>query len=917
METKDSLLMPKTNFEMRGNLSQKEPKLVEKWQKDDVYHHMNENRTLGEYVLHDGPPYANGAMHCGHMLNRVLKDFVIRIKNMEGHETPFIFGWDTHGLPIENMVTKMGVNRKTTPVFDFREKCRDYALSQVERQKADIKRLGCLGDYDNPYITLNKEFEAREIHCFSEMALQGLIYKGLKPVYWSPSSESALAEAEIEYQDVEAYTIYVAFNTIDGKNIVPNDTKFLIWTTTPWTLPANLAICANPEFNYGLYKTNIGTLLFLEDLKDELTEKIGLTECELLKEFKGKDLEGIVAKHPFYDRESLLILGDYVTGDTGTGLVHIAPGHGEDDYQVCLKYGIKPYCPVDEHGMMMKECGPRLEGMFYEDANKEVLKILEENGALLKEETITHSYPHDWRTHKPVIFRATPQWFCSISPIRENLIKDIHNVKWLPKWGETRMVNMIKDRNDWCISRQRVWGVPIPIIYCEDGTPILEREVFDHIEYLVRENGSNIWYKLDAVELLPEGYKNEHSPNGVYKKEKDIMDVWFDSGSSWNGVLNERGLKYPADLYLEGSDQYRGRFNSSLILSEALYKTAPYKKVVSHGFVMDEKWEKMSKSKGNGLDPIKIINVYGSDILRLWASLTDYQQDVRISENIIKTISEQYRKIRNTFRFMLGNLSNGSLEDTFKESDIQTKFEKIDLFILAKLEEVKNKFINFVDEFNFISAMTEIMKFMSDDLSSFYFDLAKDILYCEAKDSTRRKQVQTVINECLFTVMRLLNPIIPFTMDEVNQNYPLRSKDNVQLYDYPKVSNNYDKSLLDEYNLIRNLRDDVLKALEESRNKGEIGKSNDAMIEIKVEDSKTKAVFDSIPLNELSLLFIVSRVVVNEDIKDAFKGEVSSIIIEKASGVKCDRCWNFFDENEITEVDGTKLCPRCHHIMTK
>ena len=916
METKDSLLMPRTNFEMRGNLNQKEPILVKKWQENDIYHKMNENRPLDDYMLHDGPPYANGAMHCGHLLNRVLKDFVVRFKNMQGHKTNFIFGWDTHGLPIENMVTKSGVNRKTTPIYEFREKCKEYALLQVEKQKSEIQRLGCLGDYENPYLTLNKEFEASEIHCFSVMAQKGLIYKGLKPVYWSPSSESALAEAEIEYHDVEAYTIYVSFEITDGKNIVPNGTKAIIWTTTPWTLPANLAICAHPDFIYGLFETDLGNFIFLRDLENTLKEKIGFKECKLIKEYEGKELEGIKAKHPFYDRESVLILGDYVTSDTGTGLVHIAPGHGEDDYNVCLKYGIKPYCPVDEHGKMMDEAGVRLAGLFYEDANLEVLKILQENNCLLKEEKIVHSYPHDWRTHKPVIFRATSQWFCSIEPIRNLLLKEIDNVEWTPAWGKTRMTNMIKDRNDWCISRQRAWGVPIPIIYCEDGTPILEKEVFDHIEKLIRENGSNIWYQLPEKELLPENYTNPHSPNSEFKKEKDIMDVWFDSGSSWNGVLNERKLKYPADLYLEGSDQYRGWFNSSLILSVAVNGFAPYKKVLSHGFVMDEKWEKMSKSKGNGLDPLKIINVYGADVLRLWAALTDYQQDVRISENIIKTISEQYRKIRNTFRFMLGNLSNGNLEDTFTKSDIQTTFEKVDLFILAKLETTKNSFIKYMNKFDFISAMTEIMKFLSDDLSSFYFDLAKDILYCDDKKSLRRLQVQTVINECLFTIMRLLNPIIPFTMDEVNQNYCLKTEDNVQLYSYPEITNKYDESLIKEYSLLRALRDDVLKALEEARNTGKIGKSNDAMINIDIFDNETSKMFDSLNETDLPIIFIVSKVVKNKDLV-GFKGKVSNILVEKADGVRCDRCWNFFEHSEIIEENGLKLCKRCHKIINK
>ena len=914
MELKDTLLMMETNFEMRGNLNIKEPLLVKKWADEKVYNKMNEDQPLGEYMLHDGPPYANGAMHCGHMLNRILKDFVVRYKNMCGYKTPFVFGWDTHGLPIENMVTKSGVNRKTTPIFEFREKCKEYALSQVERQKSDIRRLGCLGDYDSPYLTLLPEFEAREIHVFSEMALKGLIYKGLKPVYWSPSSESALAEAEIEYHDVKAYTIYVSFDTVDGKNVVPNDTKFIIWTTTPWTLPANLAICAHPQFIYGLFKTDKGNFVFLSELKDTLTEKLGFTSCELVKEIKGSELEGILVKHPFYDRTSMLILGDYVTAETGTGLVHIAPGHGEDDFNVCLKYGIKPYCPVDEHGKLTSDAGERLAGLFYEDANLEVLKILEENNCLLKEEDIVHSYPHDWRTHKPVIFRATPQWFCSIEPIRDQLIEEIKKVNWTPKWGETRMVNMIKDRADWCISRQRAWGVPIPIIYCEDNTPIIDKDVFDHIEKLIRENGSNIWYKLSEKELLPEGYTNSHSPNGIFRKEKDIMDVWFDSGSSWNGVLNERGLKYPADLYLEGSDQYRGWFNSSLILSLAVNGKAPYKNVVSHGFVMDEHWEKMSKSKGNGIDPLKIINIYGSDVCRLWASLVDYQQDARISESIVKTISEQYRKIRNTLRFLLGNLNNGSVNDSFKEEDKVDTFEKIDLYVLARLEEVKNKVIDNMDSFNFINAISEILKFVSDDLSSFYFEITKDILYCENKTSLRRRQVQTVLNEVLFTLMRLLNPILPFTMDEVNANYPLRSKDNVQYYRYPTKSNIYSKDLLDEYSLIKTLRNDVLKALEEKRALGEIKSSLLASVDLEIKDEKIKAIIDTYPHVEVERLFIVSKVVLKDNV-EGFKGEVSNSLVSKHTGVRCDRCWNYKDEDEIIIEGEVHLCPRCKKAM--
>src|SRR5574344_1466702 len=921
MELKESLLMGKSNFEMRGNLNQKEPKLVEDWKNADIYNHMQEDRNLGDYLLHDGPPYANGAMHCGHMLNRVLKDFVVRYKNMSGYRTPFVFGWDTHGLPIENQVTKNGVNRKTTPIPEFRQKCEEYALKQVERQKESIRRLGILGDYDHPYLTLQKEYEANEIHCFATMALKGLIYKGLKPVYWSPSSESALAEAEIEYHDVKAFTVYVAFSVRDGKNVVPNDAKFVIWTTTPWTLPANLAICTHPKFLYGLFETNLGKFIFLSELKDKLSEKLGFTECKLIKEFTGKELEGVVCKHPFYDRDSVVINADYVTNTDGTGVVHIAPGHGEDDYNACLKYGIKPYCPVDEHGKLTEDCGPRLAGLFYEDANKVVLDILKENNCLLKEEDLIHSYPHDWRTHKPVIFRATPQWFCSIEPIRKDLLQAIDSVNWTPDWGRQRMRNMIIDRNDWCISRQRVWGVPLPIIYCEDGTPIIDKAVFDKIEKVFREEGSNAWYLKTERELLPDGYKNEHSPNGIFRKEKDIMDVWFDSGSSFEGVLLERNLDYPCDLYLEGSDQYRGWFNSSLIISVACKGIAPYKNVVSHGYVLDENWEKMSKSLGNGIDPIKIANVYGADILRLWVATTDYQQDVRLSENLVKQNIEGYRKIRNTFKFMLSNLTNGSVDDVFKEEDI-VEYDKLtvtDQFIIQRLHQVSNSFINNFNQFDFINAMNDLLKFVSDDLSSFYLDITKDSLYCDEKHSLRRRQIQTVFASVVYTLMRLLNPILPFTMDEVNKNYPLRTKDNVQLYDYPAYVEEIDHALLAEYSMnVLALRDEALKAIEERRNTNDIHSSQEAVVDIHFKKDSVRMYFlNHVSEKALAEILIVSEVHFNLKQRSGYKGELASIQVLHHKGVKCDRCWNYFDEKDINEVEGAHVCHRCQQALKK
>ena len=909
MEVKKTLLMPRTNFEMRGNLPTKEPRILENWSSIDLYQKMLEkNKGKDEYMLHDGPPYANGDMHCGHMLNKLLKDFIVRLKTMEGYYTPFIPGWDTHGLPIENVITKKGINRKTTPLAEFRKYCEKYAHEQVERQMAQIKRLGVMGDFDHRYMTLTHDYEAKQLEVFKDMALKGYIFKGLKPVYWSPSSESALAEAEIEYADVKSHAIYVAFRVKDGKGLLDTDTSFIIWTTTPWTMPANLAICLNPEFTYGVFETNKGKFVFLKEFEEHLKEELGFETIKLIKEFKGKDLEYITCKHPLYDRDSIIILGDHVTNDAGTGCVHTAPGHGEDDFIVGKKYGLEPLCPVDSKGFMMESAGKELEGMFYEDANEKVLEMLTNVGALLKDSPIVHSYPHDWRTKKPLIFRATPQWFCSIEPIKEKILEEIKGVKWKPTWGEVRISNMIKDRGDWCISRQRAWGVPLPIFYAEDETPIIDEKVFDHVIELVREHGSNIWFEKEAKDLLPEGYTNPHSPNGLFTKETDIMDVWFDSGSSSVAVLKGRGLKFPADLYLEGSDQYRGWFNSSLIISTAVNGVAPYKQVVTHGFILDPQGEKMSKSKGNGVDPMKLMNVYGADVLRLWAASIDYTSDVRIGEPIIKQVSESYRKIRNTFKFLLGNLSNGENAPFDINKDKVDAFERVDLYILTKLEVVKNNVIKYMDEFDFASAVMAITNFMSSDLSSFYLDLTKDILYCENQKSLRRLQVQNVIYKAVNTLNRLLTPILPFTMDEVYANIPGHEKESVQLEDYPTISHEYDESLLKEYALISKLRSEVLKVLETKRQEGVIGSAQEASVILNIKDEATKEAFNKFSKVEQERLFIVSKVeLVDEKLPNDM--ELSSIDVKENNGHKCERCWNYVDH--VTEVDGVHLCDRC------
>lgn len=905
-EMKKTLLMPNGGFEMRANLINKEPKMLEKWSEIDLYSKMNQNREgCEEYLLHDGPPYANGDIHCGHMLNRLLKDFVIRLKNMEGYKTPFIFGWDTHGLPIEVKVTKSGVNRKTTPVVDFRNLCKEYALKQVAHQKGQIQRLGCLGDYDHPYLTLLPEYEARQIDVFAKMALKGLIYKGLKPVYWSPSSESALAEAEVEYADVPARTMYIYFDFIDGKGVVPNDSKIIAWTTTPWTVPGDQAITLNPRFEYGLFETEKGNFVFCKSLKEKLVEELGFKTCKLLKEFKGQDLEYAKVRHPLYpNRTSLVIVASFVTDSDGTGCVHTAPDFGVDDFNACAKYGIGPLSQVDDKGYMHLGQGDPCDGLFYAEVNDKVVDLLAANGHLLKEVDIVHSYPHDWRTHKPIIFRATPQWFFSIENIREDLIKAVHEVKWNPAWGEEKMVNMIKDRGDWCISRQRAWGVPIPIIYNEDGTPIIDEKVFEHIREMIAKEGSNTWWSHSAKELLPEGYSNPASPNGEFRKETDIMDVWFDSGTSWAGTLQERGLKFPANLYLEGNDQYRGWFNSSLILSVAYNGCAPYQETLTHGWVMDENWNKMSKSAGNGIDPSKVANQFGADILRLWAANVNYVADVRISESIIQTISEQYRKIRNTFKFMLGNLQDGE-NKPYVLPEVAPKLYPADEWILAKLENVKNKALRDYDHFAFASVTMSLTNLMVE-LSNFYLDYAKDILYCEKANSPRRKAVQYVLYKTVFDLCLLFNPILSFTMDEVYSFIPGVKKVSPQLEDMPKVSHEYSEKTLSQYDSFLSLRSVVLKALEEKRASGSIGSSAEAKIEVSVSDKELLSVLSHLDEDEIARLFGVSEA-------KLVSGEDKAIVTKDEDAV-CERC-RLHKAHAIMRKNGVVLCSRCAEAL--
>ncbi len=896
MNDNNDLLLPVTGFEMRGNLPKKEPILLEKWEEMDLYSLMNGKEGAEDYVLHDGPPYANGDIHCGHMLNRLLKDFVVRYRNMKGYNTPFVFGFDTHGLPIEVMLSKKGVDRKKMGVVEFRQKCEEYARSQVERQLAQIRRLGVLGDYRHPYLTLEPAFEAREIEVFGEMALKGLIYKGVKPVYWSPSSESALAEAEIDYKDVPVKTLYVAFPIKDGKGKLPADASALIWTTTPWTIPSNLAITLNPRFEYGLFDTDKGKFVFLLALRDRLMGELGLKKAELIASYKGRELEGVVASHPLYGRDSPFLLADFVTEDSGTGLVHTAPDHGVDDFNVCFRYGIKPFCPVDARGVIHMPEDPNIDGLFYEKANDAVIAELEGKGALVALKELIHSYPHDWRTGKPLIFRATPQWFCSIAPIRDELLKAVDSIKWDPAWGRSKMANMIKDRSDWCISRQRAWGVPIPIIYNEDGSPILEKAVFDHIASLVRQRGSGIWYELEAKELLPEGYSNPASPSGRFAKETDIMDVWFDSGSSWNAVLRERGLKYPADLYLEGNDQYRGWFNASLTLSTAVTGIPSFRECLTHGWVMDENWQKMSKSKGNGVDPSKVANEMGADLLRLFAASVDFRSDVKMGEKVMKAVSDSYRKIRNTFRFLLGNLNDGATQYVHEEKEYgHSLADKLALYRLSKtVREALRRY----EGNDFSGAKDAVVSCLVGDLSNFYLDISKDILYCDKADSPRRKAVQDVLYRACYDLSRLLNPILPFTMEEVYSYLPKAGKKaSIQLESLPEGDYGIDTSKLETvYKQFVDSREEANRVLEKGRAEGLYGSFANADLTIDLSGKpELLAALKEAGEEETARLYGVHQ------------AEISNKYSSRAAaGCECSRCRKLSD----ALIDG--LCPRCH-----
>ncbi|MFS5882540.1 isoleucine--tRNA ligase [Streptococcus agalactiae] len=891
MKLKETLNLGQTAFPMRAGLPNKEPQWQEAWDQADIYKKrqaLNEGKPA--FHLHDGPPYANGNIHVGHALNKISKDIIVRSKSMSGFRAPYVPGWDTHGLPIEQVLAKKGVKRKEMDLAEYLEMCRDYALSQVDKQRDDFKRLGVSADWENPYITLTPDYEADQVRVFGAMADKGYIYRGAKPVYWSWSSESALAEAEIEYHDIDSTSLYYANKVKDGKGILDTDTYIVVWTTTPFTVTASRGLTVGPDMEY-VVVAPVGSerkYLLAEVLVDSLAAKFGWENFEIVTHHTGKELNHIVTEHPWdTEVEELVILGDHVTTDSGTGIVHTAPGFGEDDYNVGIANGLDVVVTVDSRGLMMENAGPDFEGQFYDKVTPLVKEKL--GDLLLASEVINHSYPFDWRTKKPIIWRAVPQWFASVSKFRQEILDEIEKTNFQPEWGKKRLYNMIRDRGDWVISRQRAWGVPLPIFYAEDGTAIMTKEVTDHVADLFAEYGSIVWWQRDAKDLLPAGYTHPGSPNGLFEKETDIMDVWFDSGSSWNGVMNAReNLSYPADLYLEGSDQYRGWFNSSLITSVAINGHAPYKAVLSQGFVLDGKGEKMSKSLGNTILPSDVEKQFGAEILRLWVTSVDSSNDVRISMDILKQTSETYRKIRNTLRFLIANTSD------FNPKQDAVAYENlgaVDRYMTIKFNQVVDTINKAYAAYDFMAIYKAVVNFVTVDLSAFYLDFAKDVVYIEAANSPERRRMQTVFYDILVKLTKLLTPILPHTAEEIWSYLEHEEEEFVQLAEMPVAQTfSGQEEILEEWSAFMTLRTQAQKALEEARNAKVIGKSLEAHLTIYA-SQEVKTLLTALN-SDIALLMIVSQLTIADEADkpaDSVSFEGVAFTVEHAEGEVCER----------------------------
>ncbi|QHX36847.1 isoleucine--tRNA ligase [Spiroplasma sp. BIUS-1] len=896
---KDTLLINQTSFDMKADLKTKEPNIQNEWSQKDIYKKkLKANQNKPSFVLHDGPPYANGNIHVGHALNKILKDFIVRWKNQSGYNSPYIMGWDTHGLPIETAITKTGVDRKAMSPVEFRNLCKEYALQQVANQAEQFKRLGIFTDYDCKYITLTDDFELSELKLFAKMVEKNLVYRDLKPIYWSPSSESALAEAEIEYAEVKSPTIFVACEIIENKEF--ENAYFVIWTTTPWTIPSNQLIALGEDLEYVLVKPENDERQFViaKDLLESVSEQIGWENVKVVKTFKGNDLTNINYQHPWYeDKKGFTVIGHHVTAEAGTGLVHIAGGFGEDDFEIVTKNNIKAFAPIDDQGkfdVTVKDS--RLEGIFYEDANKIIGTILQEKGLLLKLKFVKHSYPHDWRTKKPVIYRATHQWFVGLSDVKEEIDNAIvNNVQTNPEWSKERLRNIIKDRNDWTISRQRLWGVPIIAFFDKEKQPQITKEIVDYAIEVIAKKGTNAWFELPADDFLPDQFKNLG-----WTKETDILDVWFDSGSSNLAIEQNFNLQRPFDVYLEGNDQYRGWFNSSMINS-VIYDGKPaYKQLITHGMTNDEKGKKMSKSIGNTIDPLEIANDLGADILRLWVFSTDFTDDQRIGKEILKQVAESYRKLRNTIRFILSNLV-----DFDPKKDYQSTLEEVDMFALNNLTVAKTKFSKAMESYSFNSAYKLINNYVANDLSSFYLDFIKDIIYVEAKDSKRRRQVQTVMYEQLWVLLDMLKPVLIHTVEEAYSHIQnMEKEESIHLLDLREQNFLQDEEFIAKWNKVLDLRDDVNEALEKARNEKIIKKGFEAVINLEV-----KKEFEFIKdIKDLNQILIVNSINFLE-VKNEINSKVANVSVELKQGLKCQRCWAIFDELN------DDICQRCFDVI--
>ena len=917
-----TLNLPKTDFQMRGDLPKKEPGILENIFDNDLYEKiLKKNEGHKHFVLHDGPPYANGEIHAGHALNKILKDTIVRYKALKGYWAPFVPGYDTHGMPTEKKaIEKLGLDRSKIPVPEFRDTCKQFTMEYKDKQTEGFKRLGVLGDWKNPYITYDSKIESAQIGVFGDMYKRGFIYKGLKPVYWCTDCETALAEAEIEYKDVTSTSIYVKFPVVDSKGMFDGDNaSIVIWTTTPWTLPGNMGITIGKDFEYSLVNVGEEKLILATELVDKVMALAEIKDYRTVKKFAGSELEGILCKHPFLDRTSRVVLGSDVTVnvdlETGTGAVHTAPGYGKEDYLQGLKDGLDIVVTVNSKGVQTEGAGP-FTGMFYAKSNKAIVEWLDEHGFLLKAVPITHSYPHCWRCKKPIIFRATDQWFASVDGFREDVLKAVKTVKWHPlDWGEDRMYDMIKGRNDWCISRQRTWGVPLPIFYCKDcGEPYVTEDSITKIQNIFREQGSNAWWKLTEKELMPEGAKCPKCGSEEFRKETDIMDVWFDSGSTHQSVLVQRGMDYPADLYLEGNDQYRGWFQSSLLTSVATKGIAPYKEVLCCGMVVDAQGKKMSKSLGNGIAPGDICNKYGADIVRLWVLSADYEMDVNLSDDILKGISDVYRKMRNTARFMLGNLDDFDPEKPVKYEDLQ----EIDKWALTRLNKLVRDCTDDYENYKFANCYHDVNQFCVVDMSSLYLDIIKDRLYITKADSVERRAAQTTMYYILDSLVKIFTPMISFTAEEIWKAMKHTKNEDVEspmLTDYPVVNPAWeDEELAAKWKNMIELKNTVAKELELARANKVIGNSLDAKVTLQSSGETLKFLKDNEEL--IKTVLIVSGLKIEESDNNSDDSKLSikdnlKIEVEHATGEKCDRCWMYDDHIE----DG--LCPRCKKILEK